>query len=81
MKKVISFVIIITLTMGCNQNNEKYPQEIDIAFFKENDIVFRDTNFIKLIDDIITSQPIIPSNGYNSILIYLSLDKKDTIMT
>lgn len=80
-KNLILLNFFLIILIGCKDKTENHPLDIDEAFFKDSNIVFRDTNFTKLIDDIITSQPIAPSNGYNSILVYLSLQDKDTIMT
>src|SRR5690554_7865074 len=66
--------------IGCNHKTEKFPHDIDIGFFKESDIVFRNDEFKNLLDDLLRQQPISPSNGYNSVLVYLSLYKNDTLM-
>lgn len=81
MKNLILLNLFLITLIGCKNKTENHPLDIDEAFFKESDITFKDTNFMKLVDDIISSQPIAPSNGYNSILVYLSLHDKDTIMT
>lgn len=80
MKKIIWLSLSVIAIIGCNHKTEKFPHDIDIAFFKENDIVFRNDEFKNLLDDLVRRQPTNPSNGYNSVLVYLSLYKNDTLM-
>ena len=74
---LLSGLFLVSIACEKKHNTNK----IENSSLKENDIVFKNKKLNSIIDNIISEQFIVPTNGYNSLLIYFHINKADTIMS